>query len=58
MKITDDPFDDTVGNPEMDGPTKTVSCQKLQNFLFSIFMGTGEFLSRSENMVHTLGSIT
>jgi hypothetical protein len=56
VRITDDPFDDNVGNSEVE--SRNLSCVKLTSFFCSTLLGTGEFLSRSENIVHTLGSIT
>jgi hypothetical protein len=58
VKITDDPFDDNVGNSEVENPARQFSCEKLKTFFFSALFGTGEFLSRNENIVHTFGSIT
>ena len=56
MKKTDDPFDDNVGNSEVE--SRNLSCQKLTSFFFKTVLGSGEYLSRNENIVHTLGSIT
>jgi len=62
VKITDDPFDDTVDKPEdviktMEMTTE-ISCHSLWRHLVSGFAGNGEYLSRTENLVHTLGSVT
>lgn len=56
MRITEDPFDDNVGNSEVE--SRNLSCEKMTSFFFKTLLGTGEFLSRNENIVHTLGSIT
>ena len=37
---------------------RDLSCAKLKSYFVSALLGTGEFLSRTENIVHTLGSIT
>ncbi len=57
VKMTADPFDDTVEDPEVRRSNK-VPWWKLRGYFRSAALGTGEYLSRTENVVHTLGSVT
>lgn len=57
IRVNDDPFDDSVDKPELE-TTNRASFQKMKRFFMKSMFGTGEYLSRTENIVHTLGSIT
>ncbi len=57
VKVTDDPFDDTVEEPEIRTRTH-VPLWKLRTIFWSALKGRGEYLSRTENLVHAFGSIT
>ena len=60
VKITDDPFDDTVEKPDVikAATESTMDWRVLWKYFVSGFLGSGEYLSRTENLVHTLGSVT
>eukprot|EP00088_Acartia_fossae_P036602 TRINITY_DN3780_c0_g1_i10.p1 TRINITY_DN3780_c0_g1~~TRINITY_DN3780_c0_g1_i10.p1 ORF type:complete len:1258 (-),score=324.01 TRINITY_DN3780_c0_g1_i10:602-4375(-) len=55
---TADPFDDTLENPEMEERSTEVSCSNIGRIMKSSLLGTGEYLCRTENLLHTLGSVT
>ena len=61
IKMTEDPFDDNVGDPDhLDAAAAVpkVSLWRMKSYFMGALKGSGEFLSRSENIVHALGSIT
>ena len=59
VKITEDPFEDTVERPDILSRENTSwSWRNYKAYFISGFLGRGEYLSRTENMVHTLGSLT
>ena len=62
VKITEDPFEDTFERPDMlqvmSRENTTWSWRNFKAYFVSGFMGKGEYLSRTENIVHTLGSLT
>lgn len=59
--VTEDPFDDTL-EPELVLPqqlaTQPTAPTDLFSFFVSALLGKGEYLSRTENVVHALGSVT
>lgn len=55
--MTNDPFDDTVDEPKINRERRVSFC-KMYSYFVSGLLGRGEYLSRTENIVHTLGSIT
>ena len=62
VHVTDDPFDDTPDNQQpnliLEKATKESNVSSLKSAFVSALFGHGEYLSRSENLIHTLGSIT
>jgi len=55
---TSDPFDDTIETPEMEEKSSDVTWRHVGRILYSTLIGRGEYLSRTENLLHTLGSVT
>jgi len=55
---TSDPFDDTIETPEMEETGAEVAWKHVWRMMMSSILGTGEYLSRTENILHTLGSVT
>lgn len=53
-----DPFDDMVETPEMEEAAPTVSWRATAAVMASCLAGRGEFLCRTENLLHCLGSVT
>jgi len=53
-----DPFDDTVETPDMEETVPAVSWPHTMDTFWSCLRGTGEHLSRTENILHCLGSVT
>ena len=58
IKTTSDPFDDTVETPDMEEIVPAVSWPYTRDTFWSCLLGTGEYLSRTENILHCLGSVT
>ena len=58
VTTTSDPFDDTVETPEMEEITSDISWKFTWDTFLSCLLGDGEFLSRTENLLHCLGSVT
>ena len=62
VKITEDPFEDTVERPDilqdMSRENTSMSWRNYKAYFISGFFGKGEYLSRTENIVHTLGSLS
>ena len=62
VHVTEDPFDDTPENQQQDlileKAKKATSLSSLKTTFLSSLLGRGEFLSRTENLIHSLGSIT
>lgn len=54
MQITDDPFDDNLQTPGMN-TENPVSWWQMRKYYMSAIYGRGEYLCRTENIVHTLG---
>ncbi len=57
VKLADDPFDDSMDVPKSK-PRSEVPWRKLWRYFVSSALGNGEYLSRTENILHTLGSVT
>ena len=55
--LSSDPFDDTVEPPDLEQPT-AVPLNRTINTFYSCLLGTGEHLCRTENILHSLGSVT
>ena len=55
---TADPFDDTLENPEIEERGTQVSYSHIGRIMRSSLAGEGEYLVRTENLLHTLGSVT
>ena len=55
--VSSDPFDDTVEPPDLEQPT-AVPFNRTINTFYSCLLGTGEHLCRTENILHSLGSVT
>ena len=55
---TADPFDDTIETPEMEDKGTRVSWREVGRVLAACLSGSGEYLCRTENLLHTLGSVT
>ena len=53
-----DPFDDTVDPPDLEQPGSAVPFNRTINTFYSCLLGTGEHLCRTENILHSLGSVT
>ena len=53
-----DPFDDTVEPPDLEQPGSAVPFNRTINTFYSCLLGTGEHLCRTENILHSLGSVT
>ena len=62
VHVTEDPFDDTPGHQQpnliLEKATKASDVSSLGTSFISALLGHGEYLSRTENLIHTLGSIT
>ncbi len=62
VHVTDDPFDDTPGHQQpnliLERAKQASDPNSLRNSFFSALLGQGQYLSRSENLIHVLGSIT
>jgi len=58
LTTTSDPFDDTVETPDMEETVPAVSWPYTRDTFWSCLLGTGEHLSRTENILHCLGSVT
>lgn len=62
VHVTDDPFDDTPGHQQpnliLEKAKEASDASSLWTAFFSALFGHGKYLSRSENLIHTLGSIT
>ena len=58
--MTDDPFDDNMAElrPEQMATTNLTSWWSMKTFFGRALLGTGEYLTRTQNIVHTLGCIT
>ena len=56
--VPSDPFDDTVEPPDLEQPGTAVPFNRTINTFYSCLLGTGEHLCRTENILHTLGSVT
>lgn len=59
-RSTQDPFDDTVETPEMEEsvPDGGVPWTSIFQCFLGIVQGKGEYLARTENLLHALGSVS
>ena len=53
---SNDPFDDTVETPDMEDIVPTVTWPHIWPTFTSCFLGRGEHLFRTQNLLHCLGS--
>ena len=58
VPVTADPFDDTVETPEMEEVAPAVSWRSIGDCALGLLLGRGQHLARTENLLHTLGSVT
>ena len=62
VHVTDDPFDDTPGHQQpnliLEKAKKASDPLSLTTSFVSALLGHGQYLSRTENLIHSLGSIT
>jgi len=55
---TADPFDDTLENHDIEERGDVVSYANIGRIMKSSLLGEGEYLCRTENLLHSLGSVT